>query len=269
MHNMAQRFVYIISLLLVSMLAWAQKPSQPTEDALRAGEGEINRQQEFFDPTRKKDKKVEEYHFSVDYRIEAGYVQNQQRTLRNNWSDPFTHGVKIGFTADFNLPYHFSMQTGASLCATYGRIDQHWRSMNAESVQVEYLRHGINEYYLEVPIRAYYNQKLWRELNMFFFTGPKIAIGLAQMDFMTDHLSDVTRQWLTDEGIRVSNYERYGVNELRRLNIQYGLGGGMEWAQYRVVAGYDFGLNNLVKTKITPDSHMWEWGWYVSFAYKF
>lgn len=233
------------------------------EEKAKIGAGEINRQAEFFDPTRKEKKEKEEYHFSVDYRLEIGYAQNQQRS--ESWCNPFLHGAKLGFTADFNLPYHFSIQTGLAAGITYGRIEQHWRSMNQETVQTEYLRHGINQYYVEVPVRAYYNQKLWKDLNMFFYAGPKVQVGLAQLDFVHDHLSDLTREWLTAEGVEVGNHDRYTSGELGRVNMQFGLGGGFEWDCYRLVAGYDFGLNNLVRQ---PGYKMNEWGWYVSFAYR-
>ncbi len=274
-----------LSLIIVTLLSlplMAQRTTQPTEQAKSAGEGEINRQQEFFDPTRKAKETRVNYSFSVDWRLEAGYVQNQQRARTAQSSNPFLHGVKLGATVDLNLPYSLSIETGLAFCATYGRIDQHWRSQNAETVQIEYIRHGINQYYLEVPVRVFYTQKLWRELNLFFFGGPKIQVGLAEMDWQTLHLSDATLDWVRRRGIAVENHDRYkgfeylDVNdnvreaerELRRCNVQLGLGGGLEWDKYRLVSGYDFGLNNLLYRPAVKGAYMWQWGWYVSFCYK-
>jgi len=258
-----KRLLILLNIFLLAMPVFAQLSD---EEKAKVGAGEINRQAEFFDPTRKVKKEKEEYHFSVDYRVEVGYVQNQQRS--DSWCNPYLHGVKLGFTADFNLPYHFSIQTGLAAGITYGRIEQHWRSQNQETVQSEYLRHGINEYYLEVPVRAYYNQKLWKDLNMFFFAGPKLQLGLAQLDFIHDHLSDPTREWVEGMGVSTANHNRY-PDELYRTNVQMGLGGGLEWDCYRLVAGYDFGLNNLVRLQGESHSYkMNEWGWYVSFAYR-
>lgn len=272
-----KRLVIILNILLLALPMFAQLSE---EERAKIGAGEINRQAEFFDPTRKEQKVKEEYKFSVDYRVEAGYVQNQQRS--DNWANPFLHGLKLGFTADFNLPVHFSIQTGLALNLTYGQIEQHWRSMDQQNLQKEYLRHGFNQYYLEVPVRAYYTQKLWKELNMFFFAGPKVEVGLAQLDFVHDHLSDPAREWLQKEGVQTGNHNRYsgytytdaaGLEqqvkpELFRTNVQMGLGGGLEWDCYRLVAGYDFGLNNLVRNRVLDSSKMNEWGWYVSFAYR-
>lgn len=110
---------------------------------------------------------------------------------------------------------------------------------------------------------------------MFFYGGPQLVVGLAQPDYLDiSHLSDTygnvigTKEMLKNMGVRTENYDRYGVGDLYRCNIQIGVGGGFEWDRYRIVSGYDFGLNNLVKHKYVTKHHMWEWGWYVSFAYK-
>lgn len=270
----------ILTLLYITILSMPMLAQLSDEDKAKVGAGEINRQQEFFDPTRKVEKVKEPYVFGVDYRFEVGYLQNQQRS--STWMNPYLHGVKLGVTFDFRLPYHFSVQTGLGLSTAYGRIEQHFRSQNQETAQVEYLRHGVNPYYIEVPVRAYYTQKLWKELNLFFYAGPKVQVGLAQLDFVHDHLSDLTREWARQEGVQLENHNRYmGYSytaadgsveevapELHRMNIQMGLGGGLEWAQYRLVAGYDFGLNNLLNRRVLPASSMHEWGWYVSFAYR-
>lgn len=285
---MSHRLFHILHVLALSAAAFisvplcAQRVSEPAENAKKAGDGEINRQQDFFDPTRKQEKEETVYVFSCDWRVEAGYVQNQQRSANSTHLNPFTHGAKIGFTADLNLPLHFSLQTGAAFCATYGRIDQHWRSLSQETQQTEYIRHGINQYYLDIPLRVTYTQTLWRELRLIFYAGPKMQLGLFEMDWQTLHLSDPAQKWLSEQGVAVSSHDRYqgfsytdkdgntqrNPRELRRCNIQFGLGGAFEWDRYRLTSGYDFGLNNLLYDKPVKKSHMWQWGWFVSFAYR-
>ncbi len=220
----------------------------------------------FFDPTRK-EKKKEAYRFEVKYRLEAGYVQNNQRTKNYSYPDMFQHGARLGVNFDFLLPYHFSMQAGVLYTIAYGTQEQHWRSMTAQTVQTEYIDHRILQHDLTIPVRCYYTIPLWRKLSMFFYTGPQMQIGLAQYDYLQNHLSEPTLAWLQQQGVRTEPYDRYGVGDLRRFNIQYGLGGGFEWDKYRIQAGYDFGLNNLVKHKLVSSQHLWEWSWYVSFVY--
>lgn len=221
----------------------------------------------FFDPTRKVEKE-QSYQFSVDYRLEVGYAQDQQRSRNQTYADMYLHGVRVGATFTFNLPIHFSLQTGVLYTLLYGRQQQHWRSQDAPSVQEEYIQHRVLAHNLTVPVRMFYTIPLWKQLNLFFYTGPQLHVGLAQNDYLQKHLSPKTEAWLQTQGIQTEPYDRMD-DELVRANIQWGVGGGLEWDRYRLQSGYDFGLNNLVRQKRVADQHMWEWGWYVSFSYKF
>lgn len=221
----------------------------------------------FFDPT-KKQMEDEEYHFGVEYRLEVGYVQHEQRTRSMTYPHTYLHGVRAGLDVTFLLPLHISTQIGLYYTFASGKNDQHWRSMTAQSVQEEVLVHRLMEHNLTIPIRMYYTIPLWRKLNLFFFTGPQLHIGLALNDKIQKDLSDETLNWLRGIGVPTENYDRY-KSELIRANIQWGLGGGLEWDCYRLQAGYDFGLNNLVNQKQLPNQYMAEWGWFVSFCYRF
>lgn len=222
----------------------------------------------FFDPT-KKEAKENDYTFGMEYRFEVGYIQNYQNSLRKNYPDMFLHGGRLGVTFNFLLPIRFSMQTGLLLDVAYGVNNQHWRSQDAPSVQAEYLKHRILEAELTIPVRAYYYVPLWKKLNILFFTGPQFSIGLAEYDMMQEHLSEGTQAWLEQEGYHTSPYDRLADKELHRINVQWGIGGGFEWDVYRLQAGYQFGLNNMVRHKVIDNQHMWQWGWFVTFCYKF
>ncbi len=255
---MKHRLIVLSLLLCAAGASFAddvRKPSYQLEDNT------------FFDPSRKTEKE-KSYSFAVEYRIEAGYVQHWQRTQGLSFPDMYLHGVRLGGTFTFLLPLHFSLQTGAFYTLLYGQNDQHWRSVDAPSVQTEYIRHRVLEHNLTVPVRAFYTIPVWKQLNLFFYTGPQLHIGLAENDYMALNLSDGTKTWLETQGIPTAPYDRM-ADELVRANIQWGVGGGLEWAQYRVQSGYDFGLNNLVRTPKNPGQHMSEWGWYVTFCYRF
>lgn len=220
---------------------------------------------EFFDPTKKKEK--EPYQFSTDWRIEAGYVQNDNRN--RDTTIYYQHGMRLGATVDFNLPYRFSIQTGALATLTYGVNKQHWASLTQESAQVEVLNHHIVQLQLTIPARAYYNIKLWKKLNMFFYAGPQLQLGLTNYDIIDNQTSALCTQYIESLNQLATDHDRYVNKELYRVNVQFGLGGGFEWDRYRLQAGYDFGLNNLLKTPIVPEEKIYEWGWMVAFSYKF
>ena len=233
------------------------------QDALRMQQPDLQTT-EFFDPTKKKEK--EPYQFSTDWRLEAGYVQWDERTL--DTTSFYQHGLRLGATIDFNLPLNFSVQTGALATLTYGVNDQHWRSMDAENVQMEILKHNIVQMQLTIPARVYYKVTLWKELRLFFFAGPQLQLGLTNYDIIKTQTSAALTDWLNQMNIPTEDYERYMAKDLYRTNIQFGLGGGLEWDRYRLQAGYDFGLNNILRTLVISNQKSYEWGWMVTFAYK-
>lgn len=250
--------IIVVLLVFFANAMWADDPRKP---------GMLIEDNTFFDPTAKDEDEVP-YIFETEYRVEAGYVQHWQRAHDISFTDMYLHGVRLGATFTFILPKQFSMQTGLYYTLLYGNNDQHWRSQDAASVQTEYIHHRVLAHNLTIPVRAYYTIPLWKKLNLFFYTGPQLHIGMAQNDYMETHLSDGTKTWLASQGIPVAPYDRM-TDELIRANIQWGVGGGFEWDQYRIQSGYDFGLNNMVKNKQIPTQYMSEWGWYVSFSYRF
>lgn len=258
---MNMRVIYISLLMCLTTIAVFAQDSKTALPDLQTAEPD------FFDPTRKVELK-EDYQFSTTWRWETGYIQLNQR---QDTSSLYLHGVRLGATVDFNLPYHFSMQTGALATLTYGRNNQHWASMSAESAQVNVMQHNIVQLQLTIPVRAYYNIVLWKQLRLFFYAGPQLQIGLMSQDLIKSNqanLTPQTLQWLEQQGIATQSYDRYATRELYRTNIQFGLGGGMEWDRYRLQAGYDFGLNNIFRTPVISSYKMNEWGWMCTFSYQ-
>ena len=215
----------------------------------------------FFDPTKKKAE--ETYHFGMEYRLELAYVQKDQRS-NGTYPGMFMHGARLGGTFTFLLPIHFGLQTGLFYTFTYGQHAQHWHSM-AEETQVEYIQHRVTQHQLTIPLRVYYTVPLWRKLNLFFYTGPQVHIGLAAKDRLTTYLMPATRAWLEQQGVPTEPYDRM-ESEQSRANVQWGIGAGIEWDRYRFQGGYDFGLNNLIKNTTDTYRFMSEWEWHMGIS---
>lgn len=257
---MRYRFLFVVSFVCAFALSsFAQEPLK-TPDLQTIDDG-------FFDPTRKETKQ-EEYHFSYDYRLEVGYNQVNQRVMNDTNSLSYLHGARLGVTFDLHLPLHFSVQTGILYSLSYGRYEQHWRSTNPMTVQPEYLKHNILQHNLTIPMRVAYTIPLWKKLNLFFYGGPQLQITLGETDYIKRNLSAEAQAWMQSRNIRTETYDKIWTGEYLPVNIQLGVGGGLEWDRYRLQSGYDFGLNNRVLRPIASGQKLWDWGWYVSFSYK-
>lgn len=221
---------------------------------------------DFFDPTRVE--KVEEnYEFGITYRLEGGYSQDHQRMTSDTISALYLHGARVGAQIEMYLPKHFSVNVGLLYSVLYGVSNQYYHSAASEQAQIEVVNNHIVEHALTIPVRVQYTIPLWKQLSMHFYTGPQLMIGLAQTDYVHASLSDATRAWLTAQGKHLGTYDKYAAGEMFRTNIQYGVGGGFTWDVYRLEAGYDFGLNNLIHKPVYSKDRMSEWQWHVSFVY--
>ena len=251
-------FIISICVACISTVALAQDHNNTMPDLFTADQG-------FFDPTRKTSEK-EEDQFSTQWRLQLGYTQLDHRT--KDTTAVYQHGVKLGTTVDFILPRNFSIQTGALLTFTYGQNNQHWANVDDEDAQINILKHNLLQLQLTIPVRAYYNVNVWKQLNLFFFAGPQLNIGLTNYDILKANVSPSVLDWLQSQGIATDPYERYIKKDLYRTNIQFGLGAGLEWQRYRIQGGYDFGLNNILRSTSLSKLKMYEWGWYATFSYK-
>ena len=219
-------------------------------------------------------KPTDDYHFYTDWRLEVGFQQPEQRSADSTANNTFLNGGKIGFLIDFNLPYHLGIQTGLRYELTYGVNTQHYRSADNNNVSVDYLRHKMLKHSLSIPVRAVYTQQLWRELALTFYTGPTFQIGLAYTDNVLNALSDSTLSWLQNKSpdpllIKPGKHDYYADGLFRRFNMQWGIGLGLQWQNWRLEGGYNFGLINQCKYQplTGKKSKMHEWGWEVSVIY--
>lgn len=251
----------IFSIILLATITYANAVAQDNKTTLPDLQ---TSESIFFDPNE--GKKADPYQFSTPWRLELGYAQLNHRT--NDTSAIYMHGLRLGATVDFVLPHNFSIQTGALATLTYAKNNQHWPFIEDENAQINVLQHNFVQLQLTIPVRAYYNIKLWKELRMFFFAGPQLQLGLTNYDIINNKTSAEVTAWLEQNNVPTTNYDRYMKRELYRTNIQFGLGGGFEWDRYRLQAGYDFGLNNILRTSLLPKQRTNEWGWMCTFSYK-
>lgn len=188
------------------------------------------------------------------YRLEAGY--NNPIRFGAQVSPTKFDGIRIGGTAEFELKKNFSLLTGVLYNIVYSNKLQGYP--NSDSVVYKTLGH-----FLDIPVRLTYTYPITKNLKIFAFAGPNFNIGLAQNQEITSTLTAALNQF---HGIKPGKSELYNESIINRLNLQVGLGGGIQWKKYQLKSGYDFGLNKLNRTGAGTVNQS---GWYVSLAYEF
>ena len=186
--------------------------------------------------------------------LEAGYV-NPKRSGKVT-SETYFDAIRIGGIYEHELKYNFGVQTGLLYNIGFSNKIQKFDS-STDSVTYNTWSHAF-----EIPVRIVYNQGLFKDFKIFGFAGPNIQIGFIQNQKVKSTLSTSMNEWA---GIEVEKHNLY-KNNLNLINLQLGAGGGVQWREFILKSGYDWGLNNLDKTK--RDSYLTQSNWYVSFAYQ-
>lgn len=188
------------------------------------------------------------------YRLEVGY--NNPVRFGANVSPTKFDGIRIGGTAEFGLKKNFSLLTGVLYNFVYSNKLQGYP--NSDSVVYKTLGH-----FVDIPLRVTYTYPITKNMKIFAFGGPNFNIGLFQNQQTTSTLTDALNQL---NGVKPGKSELYSESIINRLNLQIGLGGGIQWKKYQLKAGYDFGLNKLNRTGTGTVNQS---GWYISLAYEF
>lgn len=186
--------------------------------------------------------------------LEGGYF-NPKR-VGPVTSETYFDAIRVGALAEYDLKSNFAIQSGLFYNIGYSNKMQRY-AVSGDSVVYNTWSHA-----LEIPVRVVYNLPLFKDFKIFGFAGPNIQIGLIQNQQVDASLSDEL-ELLT--GIQSGKFELYGQEKLNRINLQIGAGGGVQWRKYSVKGGYDWGLNNLDRTKADK---VRQGNWYVTFGYQ-
>lgn len=192
------------------------------------------------------------------YRLEVGY-NNPVRT-GTGISSTFFNGIRLGGTGEYDLKNNFSLLTGVLYNFVYSDKIQGYPN----SANVTYTTQG---HFLDVPVRLIYTYPLSKKLKFFGFAGPNLNIGLFQNLKITSTQTYSTTDPLYIQPRSINVYTGSDQDyQLNRLNLQIGLGGGVQWKKFSLKSGYDFGLNNLNRL---DTGSMHQGGWYVTLGISF
>ena len=194
------------------------------------------------------------------YRLEVGFVSPKQSGAE--FSTNYFNGGRLGVTAEFGLKHNFSLLTGALYSLVYSNKVQYYSS--TDSVTYKTFGHSI-----DIPLRLTYTLPLSKNLKVFGFAGPNINVGIAQPRKTTAVLSSSLVQVIDEFGNVPTNgsEDLYKNAMISRINFQMGAGGGVQWKNYQLKGGYDFGINSI--NKVDTSKLLRQGGWYVSLVYQF
>ncbi|MDR0811373.1 MAG: PorT family protein [Paludibacter sp.] len=206
--------------------------------------------------------------YSQKFSVEAGYVQPKSvKSAANEGYPNYFHGERIGVNVQFYLKYNFSLLTGALYSVVYGTDTQ--GPLLSDTIYNGIVRDRTFMHSVSVPLRVNYFVQLPKDIKLFAFAGPNVNIGLGASRDRTVSLTSSLLETFKDE---FGMTYKTGVDDLyknaliHRINFQLGAGGGIQWKNYQLKAGYDFGINNLSRIDIYK---LHTSGWWVSFAYQF
>lgn len=193
------------------------------------------------------------------YRLEVGSVSPKQSGAE--FSTNYFNGGRLGVTAEFGLKHNFSLLTGALYSLVYSNKVQYYSS--TDSVTYKTFGHSI-----DIPLRLTYTLPLSKNLKVFGFAGPNINVGIAQPRKTTAVLSSSLREVIEFVNVPTNGTEDlYKSAMISRINFQMGAGGGVQWKNYQLKGGYDFGINSI--NKVDTSKLFRQGGWYVSLVYQF
>ncbi len=169
------------------------------------------------------------------------------------------HMIKGGVNVE--LPIHrygFGVETGLKYNYGFGKREQ----LYAHNGKAKY---DYSAHLVDIPVRLTFTLPLFWDIKLYTFAGANFNIGLSQTEEVKFSQKKV-------EGItNVLPYPKSGTYNLykedySRFNFQLSAGGGLQWKQYRIRGGYDWGLNDLYKPSSKTERMK---GWYAGFEYQF
>lgn len=208
------------------------------------------------------------------YGIEAGFVQPKQSG--SQFSTSYFNGGRLGGSVEFELKNNFSLLSGALYSLVYSDKTQYYSA--SDSVNYKTFGHS-----LEIPLQVQYSLPVSKNFKFFAFAGPNIGIGLAQPQKVTAVISATTKKNIEDykvipenmksfvrlESDSYANNDLYVKSVIQRINLQISIGGGVQFKNYKLKGGYDFGINSINKIDTSKLMRLQKSGWYVSLVYQF
>lgn len=162
-------------------------------------------------------------------------ILNQEKVL----NPTIYNGFKAGVVYDATLVAGFGYSMAINY--TFGANKTNWEQIG----QHPYPRKETYNFYhqIEIPVDWQYKFEIAQNTWVILYTGPTLQCGLS-------FLQDTHIQNQPNDAITSTSADRYtmsDVSALKRINITWGIGAGLQYEQYFLRGGYDFGVINPYK----------------------
>ncbi len=164
------------------------------------------------------------------------------------------NGFKVGLVYDVSYIAGFGSTIGLNY--TFGINNSKWTSDNPNFGQYPKTRTVINYHQIELFVDWQYKFEIAKETYLMLYTGPTLQYGITfGMRVDTKNEDPISGEITTKYGERFNAYDTDNKNnDLRQLNITWGIGAGFQYKRYFLRGGYDFGLMNPYKNKQFVDA---------------
>ena len=158
------------------------------------------------------------------------------------------NGLKIGVVYDASYIKGFGSTIGINY--TFAAAQDKWK---ADGIYGDYPRSRsmITYHEIEVFVDWQYKFELAKETYLMLYTGPSIQYGIA-FNMRKE------KQEFFNGDVESKTYNRYGKErpneDLKNLNVTWGVGAGFQYQRYFLRGGYDFGIMNPYANRQFKDS---------------
>ena len=149
------------------------------------------------------------------------------------------NGFKVGVVYDATIVKGFGYTLGLNY--TFGANTSEWKKVGI----LDYPRTQKQEIYhqLEIPVDWQYKFEIANKTYLMLYTGPTLQVGLSYKQNTRTQMTSSGETASVDKDV----YTMDGVFALKRLNVTWGVGAGLQYERYFLRGGYDFGLINPYK----------------------
>ena len=162
-------------------------------------------------------------------------VSGNEKTL----NPTIFNGFKVGVVYDATIVAGFGYTLGLNY--TLGANKTDWKKTGALEYPRSYTSTIVHQ--LEIPVDWQYKFEIAKNTWFILYTGPTLQCGLAFNE--SKHTQILANA--PEEKTITDRYKMSGTLALKRLNVTWGVGAGLQYNRYFVRGGYDFGLINPYK----------------------